>query len=340
VLPAIVERDDDAVELRQLEYFVAVAEERSFTRGARRALVVQSAVSAAVARLEREFEVTLFDRSTRQVALTEAGQVLLTRARCILGEAQRAHDQLHVLAGGVRGVVSVGAVLSTGSFDLTGALGAFREAHPGVTVHLRLSAGPLDAHAESLLDGRFNLLLLPVPGRTPAGVELHRIARMRMVLVCRTDDPLAEVEQVSYGDLTERSFVDFPEQWGNRSLIDAMFAADHAERTVCVEVVDISTALRMVRGRLGLAFLPSEALQGNPDLTSVDLRHPPPGVDLGLAVARERPMSQATRALWHVLLDWSDGNGLDAQARRRRAAVNVDDETVAATGQLAGSWKG
>ncbi|WP_280433158.1 LysR family transcriptional regulator [Nocardia brasiliensis] len=89
------------MELRYLEYFVAVAEERSFTRAAARLHVVQSAVSAAIKTLERELRIEILRRTSREVALTEAGEVLLPRARAIIGGVREAIDAVD----GVRGVV-------------------------------------------------------------------------------------------------------------------------------------------------------------------------------------------------------------------------------------------
>ncbi|MFD0788599.1 LysR family transcriptional regulator, partial [Micromonospora azadirachtae] len=80
------------MELRHLEYFVAVAAERSFTRAANRLHVVQSAVSAAISSLERELGSTLFERSAQRVDLTEAGEALLPQARATLDAAQAARD--------------------------------------------------------------------------------------------------------------------------------------------------------------------------------------------------------------------------------------------------------
>jgi DNA-binding transcriptional LysR family regulator len=83
-------RDNGRVELRHLEYFVAVAEELSFTRASRRLHVVQSGVSSAIQSLERELGAALFDRDRHRVALTDAGQALLPEARATLAAAQAA----------------------------------------------------------------------------------------------------------------------------------------------------------------------------------------------------------------------------------------------------------
>src|ERR1700760_333234 len=124
--------DNGQVKLHQLEYFVAVAEELSFTRGARRAHVVQSAVSAAITRLERELNAPLLERTRRRVSLTDAGSALLPEARATLAAAQSARDVVAAVRGGLRGSVTLGMMLSTGPVDLAAVLGGFHAAHPDV----------------------------------------------------------------------------------------------------------------------------------------------------------------------------------------------------------------
>ena len=290
------------MDLRQLEYFVAVAEERSFTRGASRANVVQSAASAAVARLERDVGVALFERSGRRVELTDAGRLLLHRARNVLGEVQRARDELDALAGGLHGSVLVGTVLSTGRFDLIAALAEFQQANPNVSVGLQMSPGPLEDRVNELLDGRVQLMLAPIPGRRPPGVRLDHIADLRMALACHRQDPLADRRQVTYRELAGRRFIDFPPDWGNRAIIDDLFAAHAVRRTVSLEVVDVATALRLAAARLGIAFVPEEFVTDETGLVRVDLRDPPPATRLGLGMALDRPVSMATRALRRTIL--------------------------------------
>src|SRR6201986_3851395 len=140
VIVATASSDNDRVELPQLEYFVAVAEELTFTRGARRAHVVQSAVSAAITRLERELNAPLFERTRRRVVLTDAGTVLLPEARAVLAAAQSARDAGAAARGGLRGPGSPGIILSTGPIDLAAVLGGFHPPHPDVVVHARQAA--------------------------------------------------------------------------------------------------------------------------------------------------------------------------------------------------------
>ncbi|MHB9863464.1 LysR family transcriptional regulator [Streptomyces sp. YIM S03343] len=290
------------MDLRRLEIFVAVAEERSFTRGARRSRIVQSGASAAVARLERELDVTLFDRAERRIELTEAGRVLLSKARVLLDDARSVREAMDGLRGGLQGSVTLGTVLSTGSLDLGLALADFHARHPHVNVRVRLSAGPIDGHLAAVVDGTFDAALIPLLPRTPREVAIKPVARTRLVAVCRADDPLAGVSEVALDELARRVFVDFPPEWGNRSIVDALFADAGLERDVAVEVGDITTALDLVRSGLGIAFAPAGAADHCQDLTVIQLAREPDEVRLGLAVGADRPASAATRALLAALL--------------------------------------
>src|SRR5688500_443562 len=124
---------------RQLEYFIAVAEELSFTRAAARCHVVQSALSYQVARLEREHGVTLFERTSRSVRLTEAGQLLLPRARAVHAELNAAHTELAELAGVITGRLRLGMIGSTGQAApvVERTLAAFHHRHPAVEIAVR-----------------------------------------------------------------------------------------------------------------------------------------------------------------------------------------------------------
>lgn len=289
------------MELSQLACFVAVSEERSFTRGAQRLNVVQSAASASVARLEHELGVRLLTRTTRSVAPTDAGVAVYRRALEVLAAVQDIHDDVQAFRDGERGTVVVGVVLSTGTIDLPAVLSGLLQTQPGIVLQLRFNPGSAETRHERLLEGAVDLAIVPMLGTPPPDVMVRPIARTSMSLVCRRDDPLAGGRSVPLADLQDRPFIDFPHDWGNRAIVDAHFAHAHVNRNVRVEVADVNTATTLIRQSLGIGFLPSDLALGD-DLTVVDLADPPPTVVLGLASAVRRPMSAAVRVVARAIV--------------------------------------
>src|SRR5712675_559012 len=147
------------MELHQLEYFVAVAEEASFTRAAGRVHVAQPGVSAQVRRLESELGQQLLDRSGRSVRLTEVGSAVLPFARAALDAVANARLAVDELAGLVRGQVMVGMVSGCALPILAELLAGFHDRYPGVAISLVEDNS--DRLVERLRDGQLGLAVVP-----------------------------------------------------------------------------------------------------------------------------------------------------------------------------------
>src|SRR4051794_8609339 len=145
------------MELRQLEYFVAVAEEANFTRAAERIHVAQPAVSAQIQRLEREVGQPLLDRSRRTVRLTAAGQAALQYARTALGAVADMRIAIEEIGQLVRGTVTIGTVTSH-SVDIPTLLADFHAQHPNVEI--TLSTDTSDALIDNVRDGRLDVAIV------------------------------------------------------------------------------------------------------------------------------------------------------------------------------------
>src|ERR1700759_828101 len=180
-----------SVELRHLEYFVAVAAELNFSRAAQRIHVVQSALSASVSRLEKELGVELFDRSKRQIALTAAGEVFLAHAREVILTAQRARSSVEGHRGELTGTVTLGTLMSWGALNLAAALDEFRRLHPLVSVRLRQSLGGSAGHLDAVANGQMDLALVSItqPSRQ---ITLLELTHEPMVFVCDSTHALAQ----------------------------------------------------------------------------------------------------------------------------------------------------
>ena len=159
------------MELRQLEYFVAVAEEANFTRAAQRIHVAQPAVSAQIQRLERELGQPLLDRSRRTVRLTAAGEAALPYARAALAAVADIHVAVEELTQLVRGTVAIGTVTSH-SVDMPSLLADFHADHP--EVEITLSTDSSDTLIEMVRTGRLDAAIVSVgPGERPEGLDVE-----------------------------------------------------------------------------------------------------------------------------------------------------------------------
>ena len=290
------------MELRHLEYFVAVAEERHFTRAAERMRVAQSGLSASIRALEKDLDAELFVRNTRRVELTDAGRALLSEAHRTLASAAAARDAVAAVRGLLRGSLTVGSEQCLGVIDLPPVLASFRRAHPGVEI--RLGYAGSGQIVEQIRLGRLNVGFVALPGPAPDGVRLEPLAAEEMMLLCHPAHPLAEAEEVDVAALTAEDFVDFSADWGARRVNDLAFARADAERRICVEVNDVHTLLDFVHQGLGVALVPAPVTR-KPQakgLHAAEVRIPDASWQVSVALPANAPAGPATEELLRMAL--------------------------------------
>ncbi|MET8700880.1 LysR family transcriptional regulator [Kitasatospora sp. NPDC004723] len=249
------------MELQQMRYVVAVAETNSFTRAAQRCLVVQSALSHQIARLEKELGARLFERTSRRVRLTPAGAAFLPAARQCLDAAERAAAEVAASLGEVRGRLTVGLIPSVAAVDIPAVLGEFHRRHPKVRVSL--SVGASDDLVEQVRQGAIEVAFLGIPVTArPRGVMARELARERLVAVVAPDHPLAGERSVDLRRLAPEVFVDLPAKTAGRAQSDLAFAAAGLTREVAFEVTNADYLARLVGAGLGVALLPPSYVAG------------------------------------------------------------------------------
>jgi DNA-binding transcriptional LysR family regulator len=286
------------VELRHLEYFVAVAAELNFSRAAQRIHVVQSALSASVSRLEKELGVELFDRSKRQIALTAAGEVFLQHAREVIHTAHRARTSVDAFRDQLTGTVTLGTLMSWGTLNLPAALQEFRHSNPLITVRVRQSLTGSAGHLTAIADGQMDLALVSITSPGSQLVALRELMCEPMVFVCESTHPLAHRTTVQLADLAGHDFIHFPHGWGIRQRLDAGFAAAGVHPVSAYEVADYVIAGDLVRHRLATTILPVSVADRFPDLRTVSL-HPALTWTLSIASAA----SQHANLVMNTLID-------------------------------------
>jgi len=272
---------DGLMELQQMRYVVAVAETSSFTRAAERCLVVQSALSHQIARLERELGARLFERTSRRVRLTPAGEAFLPAARQCLDAAERATAEVAAAVGEVRGRLSVGLIPTVTAVDIPNALREFRRRHPHVRISLRVGAS--DDLVEQVRQGTLDVAFLGLPTTArPQGVAAHELARGRLVAVVAPDHPLVGEPAVDLRRLSAEVFVDFPAGTAARAQSDQAFSAAGLVRDVAFEVTNADYIARLVGPGLAVAMLPSGYAPQLGGVVTIDVAEAPARVEYAI----------------------------------------------------------
>jgi DNA-binding transcriptional LysR family regulator len=284
------------MELRQLEYLVAVVDEASFTRAAERLHVAQPGVSAQIRGLEREFGQDLLDRSGRTVRPTQAGQAVLRYAREALGAAAGARHAVDELSGLVRGQVAVGMVVACSSVDLADLLAEYHRDHPGVEI--ALSEANTDDLIDGLLTGRMDMAFVGLGATDPPGLEILVIADEPMVAAVSKTDALAGRESIELGVLLDRALMSLPRGTGLRSCLDDACARAGLKPRIALEASNLGLLAQLAGRGLGVAILPeSVALSLPADLHAIAITNPPMRGRVALAWRADGPVSPAARAL-------------------------------------------
>jgi LysR family transcriptional regulator, transcription activator of glutamate synthase operon len=250
------------MDVRQLRYLIALAEERNFTRAAAREHIAQPALSQQIRKLELETGLALVERTTRRVALTEAGELLLVRARRILGEIDAAQSELQALSGIQTGHVTIGAIHTMGPIDLTIALGIFHHRHPGVELTVRDQSS--EELAEMLRDDELDLAFLSVTERIEShGVGLHQLIAEQLAVIVPQTHRLGGRRRIRMAELADERFITY--RTGSR-LRELLLAAGHEagfEPNVALESNESHLIRRLVARGLGVAILPRSVAAGD-----------------------------------------------------------------------------
>lgn len=283
------------MDIRQLRYLVALADERHFTRAAEREHVAQPALSQQIRRLEDELGVALVERTTRRVAITDAGELLVARARRILSELEAARAELQELRGLRTGHVMVGAMHTMGPVDVSLALAIFHERYPGVELTVREQSS--EELAEMLRDDLLDLAFLSVTERIEShGLGLHQLVSEELVAVVAPTHRLARRRRVRMAELADEQFISYREGARLRELLGVAAREAGFEPRVNLESNESQRILRLVARGMGVAILPqSDPRASGVDVAVLALTAPSLTRDITLAWRQDRRHSPAAR---------------------------------------------
>src|SRR5258708_5229700 len=250
----------DIMEIRRLRYFVAVAEELSFTRAAERLHIAQPPLSIQIKALEQEVGARLFDRDQRHVFLTQAGKHLLGRARDILGSVEAAKAEVRCAALGEVGSLHLGYASSAMfTSSLTWAIKQFQSGFPHVllTLHEMTSLDQLNALHYRTLDAGI-LRKSDVPA--PSGILIEEWYRAPLVAAMANDHPLAKKRAIRISDLRDQPLIMYPRESGIGLYWQVLRLCANAgfRPQIAREVQQLTTILGLVAAREGIAIVPGD----------------------------------------------------------------------------------
>jgi len=280
------------MEIRQLEYFVAVAEEANFTRAAERVHISQSGVSAQIRQLELDLGATLIDRSGRVATLTTAGTVALEHARAALASVEAVRDAVDEVTGLIRGGLVLGMVNGCTILGLFEALASFHHTHPGVVIKLlEDSSDPL---TERVRTGVADLALIGTAGAPPPALDAFPISNERLVAAVPLDHPLARRKGTTLAAIASYPIVCMPEGTAPRTMFDRSCAEHNLQMDIVLQASAPDAVADLALRGLGVAILTESMVASHGRLKALpigDIRTP-----AGLALVWSATQSPALRA--------------------------------------------
>ncbi|HET6499138.1 MAG TPA: LysR family transcriptional regulator [Amycolatopsis sp.] len=288
------------MELRQVEHFLAVAEERHFTRAARRVHLAQSSLSSSIRTLEAELGCRLLVRTARSVELTTSGQAFLPKAHEIVRAVEHARRTVTEVGALLTGTLRLGLIQCMTALDVPATLARFHAAHPGVKIRLRQGVSPdlIDEVRSGELDIAFGGV---DSARAGGGVDIFELGREEMVLAVAENHALAGKTGLALSDLHAASFIDFRADSTLTAVVEAECTRAGFHRTVTCEVQNIEVLLDLVAQGLGVALLPRPVAEERAG--QIAIARLTPAFSRTLAViARREPREPAAAALLDMVL--------------------------------------
>ncbi|WP_437883243.1 LysR family transcriptional regulator [Pseudomonas sp. LRF_L74] len=246
------------MEIRQLRYFIAVAEELNFNRAAERLYISQSALSRQIQQLEDDISAVLLERNSKRVALTSAGESFYHHAQRILGDLSFAAEESKLLSSGQRGKLAIG-IFGSSILDLIPqVLKRFTSAYPavGVSLHPMDKDAQIQALRERRLTIGFNRLVPAEPD-----IEQEEVRREPLMLALSEQHPLSGRDSIDLGEILAEPMILYPRGVRGSLVvqIQQMFSRYDAHPVIAHEVTDVTTSIALVGGGLGMSIVPRAA---------------------------------------------------------------------------------
>ncbi|ANX13936.1 hypothetical protein ABE41_018140 [Fictibacillus arsenicus] len=245
------------MEIHQLEYVVAVANHRQFTKAAEEICLSQSSLSQQIIKLEEELEVRLFDRTTRSVRLTPAGKEFLLYAKRILSEVKQARKTMLQYTDLERGHIVLGTLPIIGQLGFTSLIASFQRKYPGINIEIR--EGGSEDLLEWLLLAEIEVALLTPPDRLKSeeNLEFHLLLEDEIVLITSLSHRLANSDKINLADAATENFLFMNYHSGMRKISKLACNLAGFEPKIIYESSQVETICGLVEENIGVALLTS-----------------------------------------------------------------------------------
>ena len=296
-------------ELSGMKAFVTVAELGSFSKAAEQLSLSQPALTKKIKKIESHLNIALFERTTRKIALTQAGKMLLPKAKALIASLDAAIFNLNDLTSQIHDTVTLSCIPTAVFYFLPRAIVQFNQSYPNIKV--RIYEQGIETCMNSVRKGEvdfgINMNFITYPD-----IDFIPLVNEPFVLACRQDHPLACRKLVEWRELVSQTLIGVRKSSGNRQLIEKCLADKPWRLDWFYEVRHLSTSLGLVEAGLGVSALPCLAMphSGNSTVVSVPLVEPVIRRTLGMIRVKNRPLSAAAERLASLLLlMWTDEAG-------------------------------
>ncbi|WP_085992237.1 LysR family transcriptional regulator [Oceanobacillus senegalensis] len=283
------------MELRQLEYFMAVSKELHFTRAAEKLNIAQPTLSQQIKSLEDEVGIPLFDRIGKKTALTEAGNILLRHSQRVFYELEQAQARLRDLNGLQRGKLTIGSLLTCVNYLLPPAILTFKRLYPNIELSvLGLRSGDIK---KGLLENDLDLGITFLPIEEEE-FEFIPLFTEELSLAVPLDHPFAQMNKVEMKELKNVPIILLPENYFLRQLVDTYCTEIGITLEPSLEMTTLESLIHMVSEGIGVTILPAPYLDNlkNNQIVNVKLMNPTPKRKIGFVFRKDKFMCTATRA--------------------------------------------
>ncbi|MGG3521337.1 LysR family transcriptional regulator [Bacillus pseudomycoides] len=282
------------IELRQLEYFVAVSNELHFTKAAEKLNISQPSLSQQIRALEHEIGMPLFDRIGKKISLTEAGRILLSHSKKVFHEVEQAYAAIQDLNGLQQGKLTIGALLTTVNYLLPPAILNFNALYPNIELSvLGLRTGEI---REKLLQNELDIgiTFLPVQDKEIISIPLYQ---NELTLVVPTNHELTQHTTVTMGVLQKYPIILLPKNFFLTQLIRSHCQNFNFTPKPILEISTMESLIHMVSKGIGITVLPKpyiDFIQSN-SIQAIKIKNPTATIEIGIIYRKDKYMCAATR---------------------------------------------